>query len=65
MTWFYLPSAGPDTWQRLLARPALHWRYGASAMSLAYSWESAKGWPLRVSAGVRRRSNSGHVVPRV
>jgi hypothetical protein len=52
MTSFYLPSAGPDTWQWLLARPALHWKHGASAMSLAHSWENAKGWPARVSAAL-------------
>jgi hypothetical protein len=49
MTCFYLPGSGPDAWQWLLARPALHWKYGASAMSLAYAWENAEGWPPRVS----------------
>jgi hypothetical protein len=52
MTSFYLPSSGPEAWQALLANPALHWKHGASAMSLAYSWENAKGWPLRVSAAL-------------
>jgi hypothetical protein len=52
MTSFYLPSSGPDTWQWLLARPALHWKHGASAMSVAYSWENANGWPPRVSAAL-------------
>src|SRR4051794_34257023 len=49
---FYLPSSGPDAWQWLLARPALHWKHGASAMSLAYAWENAGGWPAPVTAAL-------------
>jgi len=36
-------SKGPEDWKQLLADPELHWKPGASAMSLALSWEKAVG----------------------
>ena len=38
-----IPSNGPEDWKRVLADPDLHWKPGASAMSLALSWEKAGG----------------------
>jgi len=38
-----IPSTGPSDWQRVLAKPDLHWRSGASAMTLAACWEAAQG----------------------
>ncbi len=38
-----IPSNGPGDWQHVLAKPDLHWKPGASAMSLAACWEAAHG----------------------
>lgn len=43
-----LPSSGPDDWKRFLAEPSKQWRPGYSAKTLAYSWESADGFPPEV-----------------
>src|SRR5262245_29479895 len=49
----FTPSAGVDSWRRLLADPGLHWKRGASAMELAVSWELAgsteRGLPTEVA----------------
>jgi hypothetical protein len=45
---FYVPSKGPDDWQKLLASPDLHWKTGHSAKCLAHAWESAQGFPPEV-----------------
>jgi hypothetical protein len=37
----FLPSTSGSDWQRLLAKPTLHWKRGFSAMSAAASWEAA------------------------
>lgn len=37
------PSTGPRDWQHVLAKPDLHWRSGASVMTLASCWEAANG----------------------
>jgi len=50
----YVPTRGPEDWQRLLADPELHWREGYSAMSLAQSWEAAHGLPAEIAALFRR-----------
>ena len=50
MSHFYIPTASADDWRRLLADPEKQWRTGSSARSLAYAWESAKGFPLEVQA---------------
>jgi hypothetical protein len=36
-----IPTRSGSDWQRLLARPALHWKIGKSAMTAAVSWEEA------------------------
>ncbi|HEV2704153.1 MAG TPA: hypothetical protein VGV09_21190 [Steroidobacteraceae bacterium] len=38
-----VPTRDGSDWQRLLAKPALHWKKGASAMPAAASWEAAAG----------------------
>jgi hypothetical protein len=38
-----VPTTSHEDWQRLLAKPDLHWKAGRSAMTLARSWESANG----------------------
>jgi hypothetical protein len=48
MNRFYIPSSGVEDWRRLLADPEKHWRTGFSARSLAYAWESAKGFPPEI-----------------
>jgi len=39
----FVPTSGGADWQRLLAKPKLHWKKGASAMTAAASWEDAAG----------------------
>ncbi len=46
----YVPTIGPNEWQRLLADPAKQWRIGFSARTLAYCWEAANGWPPEMAA---------------
>jgi hypothetical protein len=48
MSRIYTPSTGPGSWQRLLAKPDLHWERGYSARTLAYCWEAARGLPPEV-----------------
>lgn len=44
----YVPTSGPNDWQRLLAEPELQWRDGYSAKMLAECWEAANGIPQEV-----------------
>ena len=37
----FLPTRTGADWQRLLAKPTLHWKVGASAMTAAAAWEAA------------------------
>lgn len=37
----FVPTRDGTDWQRLLAKPNLHWRKGASAMTAAACWEAA------------------------
>jgi hypothetical protein len=37
----FVPTRGGADWQRLLAKPQLHWKKGASAMTAAAVWEHA------------------------
>ena len=46
----YVPSRGPDDWQRLLADPVKQWKAGYSARVLAECWEAGNGWPAEVAA---------------
>ncbi len=48
----YIPSAGPDDWRWLLAKPGLQWKQDASAKSLADTWESAAPWPPKVEVAL-------------
>jgi hypothetical protein len=36
-----IPSRSGSDWQRFLAKPTLHWKCGASAMTAAACWEAA------------------------
>ncbi len=47
---FFAPADEPADWQRLLAKPDLHWKSGYSARSIAYSWTEAQGFPREVQA---------------
>jgi hypothetical protein len=51
----FVPTRTGSDWQPLLAKPKLHWKMGASAMTTAASWEdSANGLP----AEIRQQLNS-------
>ena len=39
----FIPTQTGSDWQRLLAKPKLHWKKGASAMTAAAAWEDAGG----------------------
>jgi hypothetical protein len=39
----FVPTRSGSDWQRLLAKPTLHWKMGASAMTAAAAWEGAAG----------------------
>jgi len=39
----FVPTQGPCDWQRLLAKPSLHWKKSYSAMTAAACWEGAGG----------------------
>ena len=41
---FFAPADKATDWQRLLAKPDLHWKTGRSAKSIAYSWTEAEGF---------------------
>lgn len=38
----FVPSRNASDWQRLLAKPVLHWKKGRSAMTAAASWEASQ-----------------------
>lgn len=47
----FVPTASGSDWQRLLAKPVLHWKKGASAMTAAAAWEAAaERLPPEISA---------------
>ncbi len=48
MNHIYIPARSPDDWAQLLADPVKHWRTGYSARTLAFSWQSAGGFPAEV-----------------
>jgi hypothetical protein len=48
MNKIYIPATGPEDWKQFLAEPT-HWKYGYSAMSMAYCWQEADGFPATVS----------------
>lgn len=45
----FIPTTGPNDWQRLLADPEKQWKRGYSAMAAALSWEAANGVPPEIS----------------
>ena len=46
----FVPTTSGSDWQRLLAKPVLHWKKGASAMTTAASWETcADNLPPEIS----------------
>jgi hypothetical protein len=47
---FFAPADDPADWQRLLAKPDLHWKTGYSARSIAHSWTEARGFPREIRA---------------
>lgn len=51
-------TTGPEDWKVL--HPERHWKTGYSAKALAYSWESANGFPVEVGE-VFRDSQFGNV----
>ena len=59
MTSIYVPSSGPEDWQWLLAAPALHWKHGYSAMSLADVWDTPNDWPASVEAALSASELAG------
>jgi len=47
----FVPTKTGSDWQRLLAKPVLHWKKGRSAMAAAASWESASdAFPPEIAA---------------
>lgn len=48
MNKIYVPTAGVEDWQALLADPVKHWKTGYSARALAYCWEEASGFPPEI-----------------
>jgi hypothetical protein len=47
MNKIYIPTTRPEDWKPLLADPK-HWAKGYSAMSLAYCWQLADGFPAPI-----------------
>ncbi|HET6930616.1 MAG TPA: hypothetical protein VFI45_09875 [Candidatus Acidoferrum sp.] len=50
MSKIYIPSKGPDDWQKFLAQPCKQWRTGYSAKTLAHCWERADGLPREIES---------------
>lgn len=48
MSRFFIPANKPEDWKQLLAEPDKQWKTGYSAKSLAYSWQTANGFPRSV-----------------
>jgi hypothetical protein len=46
---FFIPTQSAEDWKSFLAEPDRQWKTGFSARSLAYSWESAEGFPPEVA----------------
>jgi hypothetical protein len=45
LKYIYIPAKDATDWAQLLSDPEKHWRTGYSARTLAYSWQSADGFP--------------------
>jgi hypothetical protein len=54
-----VPTRTGSDWQPLLAKPKLHWKKGASAMTAAASWEAAAGsLPPEITARLNAAENA-------
>ncbi len=62
MNHIYIPTSGVEDWHRLLADPEKHWQTGFSARSMAYAWESAKGFPPEIQDLFTRSEHPFHNV---
>ena len=49
----YIPSDGPDSWQKLLRDPAKQWRTRYSAKTLAHCWEADDGLPSEIASLIK------------
>ena len=56
-------TKSPQDWKALLADPVKHWRRGYSAMSLAYCWEKANGFPQQVQKALSAVPELGTLEP--
>ena len=63
MKLIHVPSIGPDSWRKLLARPEKQWVTGYSARSLAYCWEAADGFPPEITAALAQVSSFEKIRP--
>ena len=55
----FVPTSSGSDWQRLLAKPKLHWKSGYSAMSAAACWEaSASSLPAEILAVLAEAKDS-------
>jgi hypothetical protein len=56
------PTRTGSDWQRLLAKPTLHWKKGKSAMTAAASWEhAADTFPVEIGALLNASLDEGLV----
>ena len=55
---FFVKTSSPEDWRLQLAEPDKQWEDGYSAKSLAYCWETAKGFPNSVKR-VFKKSDYG------
>jgi hypothetical protein len=58
-----IPTKSAQDWKVLLADPEKHWRRGYSAMSLAYCWEKANGFPKRIQKALSSVPELGTLEP--
>jgi len=45
MSKIYLPAKNAEQWREFLAKPAIQWRTGYSAKTIAHCWQDADGFP--------------------
>ncbi|RNA70024.1 DUF6946 family protein [Alteribacter keqinensis] len=54
MSTFFNPAGETESWSSRLADKKKQWVKGRSAMELAESWESARGFPMRIEEAFKR-----------
>jgi hypothetical protein len=59
----FIPTKSGSDWQGLLAKPKLHWKKGASAMTAAAAWEDAGSTLPQEIASVLDSSNDESLRP--